>query len=78
MRIQKHMTIPFREFATLYGERPRDDRVWYLSPYDCISEWEVKMFSYPQSFQDGNHRRHHAEFTEAGRAKLNANQKSHQ
>ena len=55
-------------------ERPRDDRVWYLSPCEFITEWEVKMLSYPQSLQDGNHRRHHAEFTEAGKEKLKANQ----
>ena len=35
------------------------------------------MLSYPQSLQDGNHRRHHAELTEAGRAKLTANQRYH-
>ena len=36
------------------------------------------MLSYPQSLKDGYHRRHHAEFTEAGRAKLKANNKHHQ
>ena len=35
------------------------------------------MFSYPQSLQDGNHRRHHAELTEVGRAKLKANKRYH-
>ena len=36
------------------------------------------MRSYPQSLKDGDHRRHHAEFTVAGRAKLKANQQYHQ
>ena len=79
MRSNKtHRKVSFRNVATSYGERPRDDRSWYLSPYEFISEWDVKMLSDPQSLQDGNHRRHHAEFTEAGGAKLKANKKYHQ
>ena len=31
------------------------------------------MLSYPQSSQDQNHRRHHAELTEAGKQQLRAN-----
>ena len=62
----------------MYGERPRDERVWFLSPYDFTPEWEVTMLSYRQSLQDGNHRRHHAELTEVGRAKLKANKRYHQ
>ena len=54
--------------ATLYGERPHDERVWYSSPYDFIADWEVNMLSYPQSLKNANHKRHRAEFTEAGRA----------
>ena len=33
------------------------------------------MLSYPQSLQDGNHRRHHAEFTEVGKQLMKANNK---
>ena len=28
MRSQKHRKVSFRDVATLYGQRPRDDRVW--------------------------------------------------
>ena len=73
MRSKKHRKVSFRDVAALYRERPRDERVWYLSPYEFITKWEVKMLSYPQSLQDGNHKRHHADFTEAGIAKLKAN-----
>ena len=55
--------------ATLYRERPRDERVWYLSPYELITDCEVKRLSDPQSLQDKIHRRHHAEFTEVGKHK---------
>ena len=41
MRSKKHRNITFRDVAALYGERPRDERVWNLSPYDFIYEWEV-------------------------------------
>ena len=35
------------------------------------------MLSDPQSLRDGNHRRHNAELTEVGRAKLKANKRYH-
>ena len=73
MRSKKHRTISFRDVATLCGERPRDERAWCLTVYEYTSEWEVKMLSYPQSLQYVNHRRHHAEFTEVGRAQIKAN-----
>ena len=74
MSSTNHRNISLRDVATLYGERPRDERVWYLSPYEFIFESQVKRLSYPQGLQDGNHRRHHAEFTEAGSATLKAHQ----
>ena len=37
-----------------------------------------KLLSDPQSLQDGSHRRHYAEFTQAGRAKLKADETYHQ
>ena len=67
MRSHNYRKVTFRDVAKLYGERPRDDRVWYLLPYDFITDWEVKMLSCPQSLQEQNHRRPHAEFTEAGK-----------
>ena len=35
------------------------------------------MLSYPQSLRDGNHRRHHVELKEVGRAKLKADHIDH-
>ena len=74
---KKPRNISVRDVATLYGERPRDERLWCLSPYELITEWEVIMLSHPRSLQDRNHRRHHAELTEVGRAKLKANERYH-
>ena len=73
MRSKKHRTVLFRDVATLYGERPRDERVWYLSPYEFITDWEVQLLSCPQSYQDQNHKRHHAVFTEACKQQIKAN-----
>ena len=72
MRSQKYRIVTFRDVAKLYGERPKDERVWYLSPYEFITLGEVKMLSYPQSLADQHHRRHHAELTETGKHKLKA------
>ena len=70
MRSKKHRKITFRDVATFYGERPCDPRVWYLSPYEFVSEWEVVMLSYPQSLSDADTPEHHVELTSEGRAKL--------
>ena len=67
MRSKTHREISLLDVATLYGERFRDERVWHLSPYEFMSDWEVEMLSYPQSLNYANHKRHPAEFTEAGR-----------
>ena len=48
MRSAKYKKVTFRDVATLCGERPRDERVLYLSPYEFITDWEVKMLSYPR------------------------------
>ena len=37
----------------------------------------MEILSCPQRLQDDNHRRHHAELTEVGRAKVKANQRYH-
>ena len=55
--------------ATLYWELPRYGLVWYLSPYEFITDWKVTMLSYPQNLADQHHKRHQAELTEAGRQK---------
>ena len=50
-RSKRHERIHFRDVATLYGYRPsaqEDHRVWYLSPYEFVTEWEVVYLNYPQ------------------------------
>ena len=77
MRSKRHRKITFRDVATFCGERPRDDRVWYLSPYEFVSEWEVVMLSYPQYLPDAYNPRHHAELTPEGIAKIHAHPGRH-
>ena len=61
MRSKRHRKIMFRDVAALYGYRPCDDaRVWYLSPYEFVTEWQVVMVSYPQSLYDKDNDRYHA------------------
>ena len=62
--------ITFRDVAVLYGQRPKDKRVWYLSPYEFVSEWDVKLLSYPRTLEETSDPHHHAELTEAGMAKV--------
>ena len=56
--------------AVLYGQRPHDERVWYLSPYEFVSDWDVKLLSYPRTLEEASDLHHHANLTEAGTAKL--------
>ena len=53
--------ITFRDVAVLYGQRPHDDRLWYLSPYEFVSEWEVKLLSYPRTLGESSDPHHHAD-----------------
>ena len=61
--------MTFRDVATFYGHRPNKDldhRVWYLSPYEFISEWEVVLLNYPQSLHGHDSEVYHASLTNAG------------
>ena len=69
-RTKRRGKITFRDSAVLYGQRPHDKRVWYLSPYEFESDWEVRLLSYPQSLEDACDPKHHAELTDVGMAKL--------
>ena len=51
MRSKAYRKLSSRDVATLYWERPRDERVWHLSLYEVIADWEVKMLIYPQSLK---------------------------
>ena len=69
-RSKRKGKITFRDVAVLYGQRPHDPRVWYLSPYEFVSDWEVQRLSYPTTMEAAADPRHHADLTEAGIAKL--------
>jgi hypothetical protein len=69
-RSKRKGKITFRDMAVMYGQRPNDKRIWYLSPYEFETDWEVNFLSYPQSLHDTDNPRHHAELTDAGIAKL--------
>ena len=69
-RSKKKGKITFRDVAILYGQRPKDKRVWYLSPYEFVSEWDVKLLSYPQTLAETANPKHHADLTDVGMAKL--------
>ena len=69
-RHRKFRKVTLRDTAVLYGQRPRDPRVWYLSPYKVGKYWEVVMVSYPQSLKAASSFDHHVRLTDEGRAKL--------
>lgn len=64
MRNKRHRKVTFRDVGICYGRRPFDDRVWYLSPYELVSELDVFLLSYPQALTDADHARHHVDVTE--------------
>ena len=39
--------VTFREVALLYGQRPCDDSVWYLSPYEFVTYYELVLIECP-------------------------------
>ena len=60
----------------LYGQRPRTDAVWHLSPYEFVTYWEPQLLSYPQNLAEASDPRHHATLTASGVEKLKAAAKS--
>ena len=40
--------------------------MWYLSPYEFVTEWEVIMLKYPKSLHDAHNDKFHAELTTQG------------
>ena len=49
VRNKRHRKFTFRDVGSFCGHRPRDERVWYLSPYEFVTEWQVVLVNYPQS-----------------------------
>ena len=70
-RSRQHRRITIRDVAAFYGQRPCHDlRVWYLSPYKFVTEWEIVMLRYPQCLRDRDSDMYHAALTEEGVALL--------
>ena len=68
-RSKRYKKVTFRDVAALYGHRPNQDvdhRVWYLSPYEFVTEWEVVLLNYPQSLHGCNSDVYHASLTDDG------------
>ena len=65
--------VTLKDNCILYGQRPGDPRVWYLSPYEFTMHWEVCMLSYPLHIDDCYSSNHHVELTPSGYDKLQAN-----
>ena len=70
MRNRKKKKVTFRDVALLYGQRPCEDEVWYLSPYEFVTYWEAILLTYPTEKDAENSAGCHARLTECGKAKL--------
>ena len=70
MRNRKKKKVTIRDVAMLYGQRPHDDPIWYLSPYEFVTYWEPQLLSYPTTLEDAENPAHHAKLTDAGTLKL--------
>ena len=68
-RDKRHRKVTVRDVAAFDGQRPHDEAVWYLSPYEFVSDWEVVMISYPQTVRDMCKPCHHVNLIHEGREK---------
>ena len=69
-RNPRRRKITIRDVSTLYGQRPKHEDIWHLSPYEFVMYWEPVMCSYPLTLVDEHLREHHVRLTETGRQKL--------
>ena len=54
----------------LYGQRPEQDELWYLAPYEFVTYWEPNLVKYPISVKAVDNDKYHATLTAKGKAKL--------
>ena len=64
--------VTLKDTCILYGQRPSDPHVWFLSPYEFTMHWEVCMLSYPLCIEDIYSTNHHVDLTDSGYEKLQA------
>ena len=62
--------VTFRDVAVLYGQRPNDDSVWYLSPYEFVTYWEPVLLNCPLQHPSNPRETYHATLTSSGQAKV--------
>ena len=71
---RKRVTI--RSVVKFYGQRPKIlengdmSPVWFLSPYEFVSQWEPRMVRYPLSLADYKCGGHDVDMTEASLQRL--------
>ena len=71
-RNRKKKRVTMKDVSMLYGQRPNVPDLWFLSPYEFVSEWEPILASYPTSLRSMGSAEHHAFLTDAGIEKLKA------
>jgi len=64
--------VRYKDVAIFYGQRPKHDWTWHLSPYEFTMLWEPELVSFPSCLASINDPEHHVEMTAEGVAKLSA------
>ena len=62
--------VTIRDVSTLYGQRPKHDDVWHLSPYEFVMYWEPTLTKYPLTLDDCDSDEYHVRLTLSGKRKL--------
>ena len=65
-RNHKKRTRAVKNVAFLYGHRPVHEDVWYLSPYEFVCYWQVRLARYPASVDENDNDAYHAKLTPKG------------
>jgi len=64
--------VTLRDVCVLYGQRPKHEELWLLSPYEFVMYWEPTLVTYPLDLEEEQSEAYHAELTDSGRRKLHA------
>ena len=69
-RNSRKRKITLRDVAVLYGQRPKHQDVWHLSPYEFLMYWKPELARYPTSVKDLERGGRHVTMTPCGLQKL--------
>ena len=69
-RSPKNRKVTIRDVALLYGQRPKQADVWFLSPYEFVMYWTPMLAKYPLSLKAGADSDCHCKLTDSGKGKL--------